>query len=182
MGGLSNGEQNHLESIVKRRVGARSDAASLVRAYLDAMARNALFRTTDDGPVPTSLSVERSLLLIQISRELNRVIEDYEIQALFRVTPSQAKTMRTTLFATYPDIANELALTWSLVDARQDGRQKTPGFTGTVIVFTSDDRRDAFVDYSKRMGISVENLLGNAEQPWRVAVGDEFPKSELPKK
>lgn len=180
MTGLTDAERQQLDKVVGRRVGARSDAKQLVAAYLDAMVRNAYARTTDTGPVPTSLTAERSLILIEISRQLNRVIEDFEIQALFRVTLTSARTMRTTLLATYSDDADELTMAWSLRGARTDGRRKASSFTGTVIVFESEDRRNAFVDNLQRSGIDIELILGDDAKPWQVIVGDAFPKSQLP--
>lgn len=181
MPGLSDAERQALEKVVGRRVGARSDAKLLVEAYLDAMARNAYFRTTDDGPVPTSLTAERSLILIEISRQLKRVIEDFEIQALFRVPLSAARSMRNTLMATYSDDADRLTLAWSLRGARSGKREKTADFTGATIVFTAADRRDAFVDFAERSGIGVAVLRGDDAKPWKVAVSDDFPKDQLPK-
>lgn len=179
--GLTDEERQRLTKVVSGRVGRRSDAKELVSAYLCATERSAFLRTTADGPVPTSLPVERSLVLIEVSRQLQRVIEDFEIQALFRVSASQARTMRTALLATYPDLTNELSLSWSLVDSYTNGRQKGRGFTGTVVVFADADRRDGFAAYCKRLGIGVEDLLGNEELPWRLLVSDDFPKDSLPK-
>lgn len=181
MAGLTDAERNRLTDVVAGRLGARTDAKKLVAAYLDAVARSAFLRTTADSPVPTSLPVERALVLIEVSRQLGRVIEDYEIQALFRVSASQARAMRTSLLATYPDLTNELSLTWSLVEAYVKGRQKGRAFSGTVVVFADVDRRDVFADYCKRLGIGVEELLGDEAHPWRLLVSDAFPKSSLPK-
>jgi hypothetical protein len=114
MAGLTKDEQGLLETVVGRRVGVRSDGKVLVDAYLTAMARNAYARTVESGPVPTSLVTERSAILIEISRQLGRVIEDFEIEALFRVTPTQARSIRSTLLATYSDDADTLTLTWSM--------------------------------------------------------------------
>ena len=180
MTGLTDAERRQLEQVVARRVGARSDAKQLVAAYLDAMVRNAFDRTTDDSPVPTSLTSERSLILIEISRQLNRVIEDFEIQALFRVPLASARAMRTTLLATYADDADKLTLAWSLREARTAGRRRATGFIGTVIVFESEDRRDAFIDNVERSGVDVEVILGDAAKPWQVVVGDAFAQDLLP--
>lgn len=170
-----------LENAVANRLGARSDVPALISAYVDGTARTAYLRTVGEGSVPTSLPMERSLILLEVSRKLARVIEDFEIEALFRVNASQARAMRTALLATYPDVTNALALAWSLVDAHASGRQKGRTFTGTVIAFAAEDRRNAFSDYTKRLGMRVEQLLGDASQPWRLLVSDDFPKSALPK-
>jgi hypothetical protein len=178
--GLTDAERQQLEQVVARRVGVRSDPKQLVAAYLDAMVRNAYERTTDDAPVPTSLTSERSLILIEISRQLNRVIEDFEIQALFRVPLTSARTMRTTLLATYTDDADQLTMAWSLRGARTEGRRKESSFTGTVVVFDSQDRRDAFVENVQRSGVDIDVVLGDDAKPWQVIVGDAFPKNQLP--
>jgi hypothetical protein len=179
--GLTPEERARLEQVVARRVGARSKAKDLVAAYLDAMARHAFAHTTDAGPVPTSLTAERSAILIEISRQLHRVIEDFEIQALLRVSATQARSMRTTLLATYSDDADDLTLEWSLRDARTGRRRKVDSFTGTEIFLDSEDRRDAFVAYARRNGVPVEVVLGDDARPWQIVVGDAFPKDQLPK-
>ena len=181
MAGISPEEQKTLEHVVAGHVGKRSDAKQLVQAYLDAMHRNAYSRTIDSGPVPTGLPAERSMILIEISRQLGRVVEDFEIQALFRVTPSAAKGMRATLFATYPDLTNELSRAWALQGAFIDGRTKGRTFAGTVIVFSEEDRRDVFVAYAQRQGIPIEALYGDEARPWKVVVSDAFPKEQHPK-
>jgi hypothetical protein len=177
---LSDSEKRVLQATIARRLGARSDAAKLTSAYLDAMAHNAFARTVQSGPVPTSLTAERSEILIEISRQLERIIEDYEIQALFRVTASQARTLRTTLLAVHSDDADELELQWSLVGASSPGRTKGGSVTGPRITFTGEDRRDAFVEYAERGGHAVEVIHGESASPWQVVVGDTFPAALLP--
>jgi hypothetical protein len=178
--GLTEEQRKRLEDVVRRRVGVRSDAEQLTTAYLNAMLRNAYVRTTEPGPVPTSLTAERSAILIELSRELGRVVEDFEIQALFRVTLGQARAMRTMLLATYSDDADDLTLAWSLRGAHTGPRRRGETFSGTVIVFGAEDRRDAFVAHVEREGIDVEVILGDDSAPWQVLVGDAFPRDQLP--
>lgn len=180
MAGLTATERERLEDVVGRRIGYRADAKTLVAAYLAAMERNAFARTVEVGPVPTSLTAERSAVLIEISRQLKRVIEDFEIQALFRVTAAQARSMRTTLLATYSDDADDLTIDWSLIGAKNRGRRHGDAFTGTAIEFTAEDRRDAFVASAQRVGVHVELVLGEPSKPWMLIVGDEFPSQKLP--
>ncbi len=181
MAGLSKDERARLDSVVARRLGNRSDARSLVAAYLDAMARNAYVRTVESSPVPSTLTDERSLLLIEISRQLGRVIEDFEIEALLRVPRAKARAMRTTMLATYADDVDQVTQAWALRGARKGERVKTDeGWTGSTVVLASEDRRDQFVDLLERRGIPVSVILGDAKRPWLVAVGDDFPAAELP--
>jgi hypothetical protein len=180
MAGLTSEERQRLTAVIARRLGARSDASGLVDAYLDAVERHAFARTCDSGPVPTSLNVERSAVLVEISRQLKRVIEDFEIEALFRVTRTQARTMRTTLLASYSDVTDDLTLTWALVGARRLGRYSEDSLVGTEIQFGSEERRDAFASQLERSGTPFAILLGDQEKPWRAAVSDEFPKELLP--
>lgn len=180
MTGLTAAERQVLEDVVARRIGYRADAKALVVAYLSAMERHAFARTVQVGPVPTSLTAERSAVLIEISRQLRRVIEDFEIQALFRVTAAQAKSMRTTLLATYSDDADDLTIDWSLTGAKNRGRRRGDTFAGTAVEFTAEDRRDAFLASAQRVGVHVELLLGDASKPWLLLVGDEFPAGKLP--
>ncbi|RHW22753.1 hypothetical protein D0Z08_31350 [Nocardioides immobilis] len=119
-------------------------------------------------------------MLVEISRQLKRVIEDFEIEALFRVTRTQARTMRTTLLATYSDVTDDLTLTWSLVGARTLGRISQGSVVGSEIQFSSEERRDAFVAQMDRGATPTEVLLGDPKKPWRVVVDDAFPKDSLP--
>jgi hypothetical protein len=114
MPGLSKDERAHLLAVVARRLGNRSEGAEIVTAYLDAMARNAYARTVESSPVPSTLTDERSLLLIEISRQLGRVIEDFEIEALLRVPRAKARAMRTTMLATFADDVDQLTQDWAL--------------------------------------------------------------------
>jgi hypothetical protein len=182
MAGLTDEERRQLEIIVGRRLGARSDAKVVVGAYLDAMARNAFSRTVESGPVPTSLVAERSAILIEISRQLGRVIEDFEIQALLRVAPSQARSMRATLLATYSDDADSLTLAWSMRGARQLGRLTVDGLNGTSVALDSEDRRDALFAYAGRTGVEVRVVTNDDAHPWAVVLADAFPKADLPPK
>lgn len=182
MGALSDTERDDLMAAIARRVGKRSDAAKLMNAYLDATHRHAFARTALPAPVPTTLNVERTALLVELSRALGRVIEDFEVEALFRVTASQARTMRSTLLATYRDVTDELTVEWSLRGAKSDGRREVDGLTGTAIRFTTEERRDAFAAQMARTGTASEILLGEAEAPWTVVVGDAFPADKLPPK
>jgi hypothetical protein len=182
MGGLEPAERKRLERTVAARLGARSgDAAGLTAAYLDAMERNAYLRTMGPGPVPTSLTSERAEMLFAICNQLERVIEDFEIQALFRVTATQARAMRKTLLATHSDEANQLDHAWSLVGATTAARRKGRRVTGEVIVFQDEDRQHAFIGYAERTGIAVERVLGEGDQPWQVIVSDDYPADRLPR-
>jgi hypothetical protein len=89
--------------------------------------------------------------------------------------------MRTALLATYPDLTNDLSLAWCLVDAYIDGRRRGRSVAGSVVVFPDVERREAFSAYAKRLGIAVEELLGDEKQPWKLVVSDQFPKELLPK-
>lgn len=181
MGGLAPEERKRLEEVVAARIGARSgSAAALTEAYLDAVERNAYARTVGPGPVPTSLTSERAELLFEICVRLERVIEDFEIQALFRVTETQARAMRKMLLATHTDEANRLDHAWSLVGARRAGRRKGAKVTGEVIVFDDEDRRNAFTAFAARTGIEVERVLGEGDKPWQVIVADDYPADQLP--
>jgi hypothetical protein len=181
MGGLTGDERRRLQEAIARRLGARSDAAKVTTAYLDAMSHYAYARTAGSGPVPTSLTSERSEILLEICRQLDRMIEDFEIQALFRVTATQARAIRAALQAAHSDDANELDLNWSLRGAKNTKRRKGDSFTGEVIVFAAEDRMDAFVAYAERAGIEIEVVRGEADKPWQVIVGEGFPRDRLPK-
>jgi hypothetical protein len=120
-------------------------------------------------------------MLFEICVQLERVIEDFEIQALFRVTATQARAMRKTLLATHSDEANRLDHAWSLVGATTAARRKGRTVTGEVIVFKDEDRQHAFIAYAERTGIPVEPVLGEGDNPWQVIVGDDYPADLLPR-
>ncbi|MFB2554283.1 hypothetical protein [Herbiconiux liangxiaofengii] len=181
MGELNEQDRQKLHTAFARRLGARRDATELVEAYLVAAQRHAFSRTVQAGPVPTSLTVERSGLLLEISQELGRVIDDVEIEALFRVSRSQARTMRTTLLASYSDITDDLTVDWALNDAHRNGRKTVGEVNGTVIRFSSEQKRDAFVSQMDRSGIDTEMVHDDEKAPWAVVVSDAFPRNRLPK-
>lgn len=168
-----------LTRVVSARLGKRSDGEELVKAYLDALLWSGVTRTTVAGPVPTSLVAERAALLIEVSRQLGRLIEDFEIQALFRLPRSSAGSLAKMLMATYTDDADQLLLAWSLRGAKQ-GERTEEDFLGTEIRFTAANRRDAFIALQERSGIRVQAVRGDPERPWLVIVGDEFPTKDLP--
>jgi hypothetical protein len=182
MAGLTDDERAQLETVVGRRLGARSDATIVVTAYLNAMARSAFSRTVESGPVPTSLVAERSAILIEISRQLGRIIEDFEIQALFRVAPPLARSMRTTLLATYSDDADALTVKWLMRGARQLDRVTVDGLNGTKVALNSEDRRDALIAYAGRTGVEVRVVTDDNAHKWAVVLADDFPKADLPRK
>jgi pimeloyl-ACP methyl ester carboxylesterase len=179
---IAEGSTERLERVIKNRVGRRSDGGELARAYADGAAQHALNSAMGSGPVPTSLPAERAALMIEVSRKLGRLVEDYEIEALLRLTSGLAKSVRRTLVATYTDIAAELLETWSLKGSRARGRLKGDDFAGEAISFADEDRRDAFVEAQEKVGIPVQVVHGDADSPWMVIVGDEFPADRLPGK
>lgn len=181
MGELNEQERQTLQAAVARRLGARRDATELVPAYLVAAQRHAFSRTLQAGPVPTSLTVERSGLLLEISRELGRVIDDVEIEALFRVSRSQARTMRTTLLASYSDITDDLTVDWALKDARRGARKTVGDVNGTLIRFSSEQKLNAFLSQMERSGTDTELVYDDKRSPWAVVVSDAFPRDRLPK-
>lgn len=109
------------------------------------------------------------------------MVEDYEIQALLRVTPTAARSLRNTLLATYSDDADDLTLAWALTGAHRGTRVNADGIKGTELVFTGEDRRDAFIEHAARIADAARALLGDDAHPWRAVVSDDFPLIDLPK-
>lgn len=177
---ISASERTEFENTLARRLGRRGNGAELATASLVAAQRHLIHRAQQLGPVPTTLTVERSAVLVEISKALGRVVEDYEIEALFRVTASQARAMRLTLLASYADVTDELTIRWALVDATTGERRSTETFTGPQIEFASEDRLRAFVSQMRRAGIDVEVVHDEEATPWLVVVGDDFPENQLP--
>lgn len=176
----SDSDTCELEKRIQNRLGSRGNGTELARAYLDGAREHAINRTLGNGPVPTTLAAERAALLVVVSKKLNRLIEDFEIQALLRLAPAQASSLLRTLLATYADDAHDLLQQWSLHKARKDGRAKASNFGGTKIVFSSKDRRDNFVQLQEQQEIDVEIVDKDDEHNWVVIVGDQFPKDRLP--
>lgn len=171
-----------LAEVLKRRLGARGDGPALATAYLRASQRSAFDRTVANAPVPTSLTAERSALLIEVSRELGRLIEDFEVQAILRVTPSAARSIRRNLVATYADDASDIAIRWALRGAVRGDRIKYLGNIGTEVQLDSRERRDEFVVHAPRLAAGVVVLAGLSSAPWRVWVPDAFAQDLLPPK
>lgn len=89
--------------------------------------------------------------------------------------------MRTTMLATFADDVDQLTQDWALRGVLKGGRAKTDaGWTGTTVTLPSEDRRDQFVDLLERRGVPVAVIHGDAQHPWSVVVGDQFPANELP--
>ncbi|MEV8239353.1 hypothetical protein AB0O90_03885 [Microbacterium testaceum] len=179
MGALDDADTVRLKNVVLRRLGAGHDAQALVDAYLTAAQRHAFARTVEIGPVPTSLTVERSGLLLEISRELGRVVDDAEIQALFRVSRSQARAMRTTLLASYSDITDDLTVYWALKDASNGGRKKVGDVNGTLVRLSSEQKLEAFLSQMERLGVPTETMT-DSRSGWAVVVSDAFDRQRLP--
>lgn len=171
-------DRARLVEVVQRRLGPRGAAEALVDAYLVASVRQAFQRTTQDAPIPTTLTVERTVLLLEICRALGRVVDDREVQALLRVGAMQARSIRRSLLATFSDSTDELVTAWALDGATNAGRRKGDTYAGTAVVFGSKEKRDAFIAELTRSGFSCDVDEGDRLHPWVALVGDEF---ELPK-
>lgn len=163
-------DKDDLEAAIGRRLGQRGNASQLADAYLSGVEAYAIERTTANGPVPTSLPVERAAMLFEVCQKLGRVIEDYEIEALLRLPPALAKAVRRTLLATYPDSTNSLIVAWAIQGAKYRGKFELD-FVGHKIQFADSDRRDGYKEVKQREGIKVQDIV-DEQHPWSALVDE----------
>lgn len=87
-----------------------ADADELVRAVEDAVVDEARDTIAGSSPVPSTMSDARAARLAYVVRRLKRPLRRREVEIVFRVTPSTARSIVGRMHATYPDALDEQAL------------------------------------------------------------------------
>jgi hypothetical protein len=82
-------------------------ATALVDAMVDGAVDHAFELINGSGPVPTSMSTARADQLRWICERLGRLVTQREVEILFRITPTSARTILNTMLATYEEGLHE---------------------------------------------------------------------------
>src|SRR5437870_203197 len=86
-----------------RSLAGSSEAEKLVDA-LEQAARDQLLETiTGAGPVPSSMVATRAELLYYACTRAERILEQREVEVLFRTLPATARAILATMHATYEE-------------------------------------------------------------------------------
>jgi hypothetical protein len=158
---------------------AESDA--LVRAVEDGAVDEARETIAGGGPAPSSMSDYRATRLAHIVARLKRPLRRREVELVFRVTPTTARSIVTRMHAMFPDVLEEPALLAAVSKSahpedlgRQGGRRRyritfddEAAFNAAYALFNQrglieDVRRDERAltfDVPQRMGPRREDPL-----------------------
>jgi hypothetical protein len=82
-------------------------ATALVDAMVDGAIDHAFELINGSGPVPTSMSTSKADQLRWICERLGRLVTQREVEILFRITPTSARTILNTMLATYEEGLHE---------------------------------------------------------------------------
>ncbi|MGH9261871.1 MAG: hypothetical protein ACRD08_18590, partial [Acidimicrobiales bacterium] len=112
---------------------SREQATALVDAVVAGAVDHAFELISGSGPVPTSMSTAKADELRWICERLGRLVSQREVEMVFRITPTSARTVLNTMLATYeeglreqflarmredatvlPSGSDEAGLTWTL--------------------------------------------------------------------
>lgn len=131
-------------------------AAKLVNATIDGATDHALELINGFGPVPTSMTTARADQLRYICERVGRLVTQREVEVLFRVTSTTARSILTTLQATYAE-----ALRTKFLDRMRDdvkviaAGNQTDGLRWKLR-FTETNTCDAAVTELARQGLAGE--------------------------
>ena len=82
-------------------------ATALVDAMVDGAVDHAFELINGSGPVPTSMTTSKADQLRWICERLGRLVTQREVEILFRITPTSARTILNTMLATYEEGLHE---------------------------------------------------------------------------
>ena len=97
---------------------AEAEAEVLVSAALEGAVAQALETMAGNGPVPSSLTTARAELAQFVCLAANRILEQRETEVLFRATATTARSILTTMRATYEEALREQFLNRMNKDAQ----------------------------------------------------------------
>jgi hypothetical protein len=139
--------------------GLSKDAATaLVDAAVGGAVDHAFELINGTGPVPTSMTTAKADQLRWICDRLGRLVSQREVELVFRITPTSARTILNTMLATYEEGLREQFLARMRADATvlPTGNDEE-GLTWTLR-FSEASTYDAAWSELARLG-----LLGEAE-------------------
>jgi hypothetical protein len=97
----------HLETAVQRfRTLAglgKAEAEELVQAVLDASHDQSLETMGGSGPIPSNVNAARAEHVRFVCLRANRILDQREVEVLFRVTSTTARSILATMRATYEE-------------------------------------------------------------------------------
>jgi hypothetical protein len=137
---------------------SREQATALVDAVVGGAVDHAFELINGSGPVPTSMSTAKADQLRWICQRLGRLVSQREVEIVFRITPTSARTVLNTMLATYEEGLRE-----QFLDRMRDDATVLPsgtdeaGLTWTLR-FTEASTFDAARSELSRLG-----LLGQSE-------------------
>jgi hypothetical protein len=82
-------------------------ATALVDAVVAGAVDHAFELINGSGPVPTSMTTARADELRWICQRLGRLVSQREVEIVFRITPTSARTVLNTMLATYEEGLHE---------------------------------------------------------------------------
>ena len=97
---------------------SQQDAAALVDAAVAGAVDHAFELVNGSGPVPTAMTTTKADQLRFICERAGRLLTQREVEILFRVTPTAAKSIMTTMLATYEEALREKFLTRMRADVK----------------------------------------------------------------
>lgn len=112
---------------------SQEQATALVDAVVAGAIDHAFELINGSGPVPTSMSTAKADQLRWVCERVGRLVSQREVEILFRITPTSARTVLNTMLATYeeglrdqflermrtdatvlPSGSDDVGLTWTL--------------------------------------------------------------------
>jgi len=159
----------------------QAEADALVRAVEEGAVDEARDTMAGSGTVPSSMSDARAARLAYVVQRLKRPLRRREVEIVFRVTPTTARSIVTRMHAMFPDALEEPALLAAVKKSahpedlgRQGGKRRylitfddESGFNAAYALFNQrglieDVRRDERAltfDVPQRMGPRREDPL-----------------------
>lgn len=123
-------------SVVRRQTGlTQEESAQLVDAVLAGVADEALDMIAGAGAVPSTMADARAARLQFVTRRLKRAPRRREVEVIFRVPSSTARSILSRMLATYPEVVAEA----QLLAAIRAGANPRTGDKGRYLVHFDDE-------------------------------------------
>src|ERR671919_2165524 len=137
---------------------SRAEATALVDAVVAGAVDHAFELINGSSPVPTSMSTAKADELRWICDRLGRLVSQREVELIFRITPTSARTIVNTMLATYEEGLREQFLERMRTDATVLPSGSDEGGLTWTLRFTEASTFDAAWSELLRLG-----LLGQSE-------------------
>jgi len=132
---------------------AETEAGSLVDAAIAGATDHALELIVGSGPVPTSLTATRADQLRFVCKRAGRLLTQREVEILFRVTSAAARSILTTMLATYEESLRDQFLVRMRTDATVTASGSDDAGLEWTLRFTESNTHAAAVTEAKRNGL-----------------------------